>query len=133
MAEQQKQIKGGDMDYESDLQKAYDQFRETLSGTSLLDWYTMLGTHINEMEKAAMNCNFEYIAQHMREIGEESVGLDTAIGSLKKKKTINGRKEDEITDKLVSVWEKLDLFIANELKENCGCRLREVGGWRKDS
>lgn len=114
------------MDYEDELKKAYESFHSIVKDTAMEGYSGMLGSHINEMEKCASRCQFSEIAEHMRELGEEDKSLDTVMDELKRAKTLTDKNEEEIGDKLVEVWRKLDLFIANELVENCGCRMRGI-------
>ena len=114
------------MDYESELKKSCEDFKSALSGTALEGYGGLLDFHINEMDGYAANCQFGPIAQHMREIGEESKNLDALAENLEKSKAISEKNHDEISEKLSIVWDKLDMFIANELVENCKCKMRGI-------
>lgn len=114
------------MNYEDELLKAYEDFKSTVSGTSAKGYAKMLGLHINEMERYADNCKFSEVAQHMRELGQEAKSLDDMITDLKKAEIITAKKANEISDKLATLWTKIDKFIAAELVENCNCKMRSI-------
>lgn len=112
------------MNYEKKIDTALDVFENITSGTDLVRYRDILATHVNEMEKAAARCQFSQVAQHMRELGDESKVLESVLDNMVKTKVIDKAKSEKISEVISNIWGIFDDFIANELEENCQCKLR---------
>lgn len=112
------------MNYEEKINTVLDVFEKIASGTDLIKYRDIMAIHANEMEKAAARCHFGDIAQHMRELGDESQSLEGVLDNMVKTKVIDKNKSVKISEAISDVWTMIDDFIADELKENCQCKFR---------
>lgn len=105
------------------VEAALEKLVNLLPGDELKKGHRLIKeTHIRDVQRFSGGCAFSPIAQHLRELGEEQVGLEEILQHMVKQKAITEDRFDEIIDATVDFHIAFDEMVLQDLKASCGCR-----------